>query len=393
MMAAAASWDGLCSELGAAAESFTSVTAGLPWQGAAAQAVTTVATQYAQFLSGAAAQAGGAAAQAKAISGIFEAAKAAITHPGAVSFNRQQLMQLVRTNLFGFNCPAIAAVEGLHESMWAKNVSALAGYHGAASAVAAQLAPWQQALKALPGAASESGLPAVQANTKANVADVQRANTSDLARTQALSRSKLTEARDVLTRTEQTAAAAAPAARVQQAARLVGEAAAVNAGTGLRVTARSAALAPLSAGQAGDILGGAGVLNRVPIEEYARAVAVNPLLAQGGGDSPTQTISAYNQNQMAGVQRLTDYQLATTHELTRSHLAAARSALTGSAAAAVPTFGGLQTAAHEVAQAAALNVGTGLQVGAERAFLSPSLLGADLDILGNGQELLYEYER
>lgn len=180
-------------------------------------------------------------------------------------------------------------------------------------------------------------------------------------------------------------------ARVQQATRLVGEAAAVNAGTGLRVAARSAAVAPLSAGQAGDILGGAGPLNNIQLEE--RVAAVNPLLQQGGDDGLGQTVTAYNQGQLSGPYRLTDYQLATTQDLTRSHLAQARAALTGSQAAAAPTLGGLQTAARHVAEAAALNVGTGLQVGAERAFIAPSLLGADLDIADNGDELLYTPER
>jgi PPE-repeat protein len=137
MLAAAASWHGLGSELGSAAESFSSMTSGLPWQGAASAAMLGVATQYVQFLGAAAAQAVGAAAQANATAGIFEAAKAAITHPTAITINRQQLIQLVKMNSFGFNAPAIAANEGVYESMWAQNVAALSGYHGAASAVAA----------------------------------------------------------------------------------------------------------------------------------------------------------------------------------------------------------------------------------------------------------------
>jgi PPE-repeat protein len=162
MLAAAASWDGLGSELGAAAESFSSVTSGLTggaWQGAASQAMSNVAAQYAQWLSTASADAGGAAAQAKAIAGIFDAAKAAITHPLAVAANRVQLVNLVRSNLFGFNAPAIAATEGQYEAMWAQNVATLAGYHGAASTVAAQLTPWAQALQPL-GSAAPAASPA-----------------------------------------------------------------------------------------------------------------------------------------------------------------------------------------------------------------------------------------
>ncbi len=74
-----------------------------------------VAAQYAQWLGTAAADAGGAATHAKAIAGIFEAAKSAITHRLAVAANRVQLVNLVRSILFGFNAPAIAATEGAYE--------------------------------------------------------------------------------------------------------------------------------------------------------------------------------------------------------------------------------------------------------------------------------------
>lgn len=147
MLSAAASWAGLGDELGSAADSFSSVTSGLaggPWQGPASAAMAGVAAQYAQWLNASAAQAAGAAAQASATAEIFEAAKAAITHPAAVTGNRLQLLSLVRSNLFGFNAPAIAATEGAYEEMWAQNVAALSGYHGGASAAVAQLAPWQQ---------------------------------------------------------------------------------------------------------------------------------------------------------------------------------------------------------------------------------------------------------
>jgi PPE-repeat protein len=147
MLAAAASWAGLGDELGSAADSFSSVTSGLadgPWQGPASAAMAAVAAQYAQWLNASAAQAAGVASNANATAAIFDAAKAAITHPEAVTGNRLQLLSLVRSNLFGFNAPAIAATEGAYEEMWAQNVAALSGYHGAASAVVAQLAPWQQ---------------------------------------------------------------------------------------------------------------------------------------------------------------------------------------------------------------------------------------------------------
>lgn len=154
MLAAAAAWEGLAGELGSAAESFSWVTSGLvdsSWQGPASVAMATAAAPYAQWLSAAASQAGGVAAQVKAVVSAFEAARAAVVHPLAVVANRDELVSLVVSNLFGFNAPAIAEKEAEYEQMWAQDVAAMVGYHGGASAAAAQLMPWQQALQSLPG--------------------------------------------------------------------------------------------------------------------------------------------------------------------------------------------------------------------------------------------------
>ncbi|WP_152162571.1 PPE domain-containing protein, partial [Mycobacterium tuberculosis] len=75
MLAAAAAWDGLAEELGTAAQSFASVTAGLAgqaWQGPAALAMAAAAAPYAGWLTAAAAQSAGAAGQARAVASIFE---------------------------------------------------------------------------------------------------------------------------------------------------------------------------------------------------------------------------------------------------------------------------------------------------------------------------------
>jgi PPE-repeat protein len=164
MLAAAAAWDGLASELESAADSFSSVTSGLAsqaWQGPASQAMAAAATPYAGWLSAAATQASGAAAQAQAVASEFESAFAATVHPVAVSANRSDLVSLVMSNLFGQNAPAIAATEGQYEEMWAQDVAAMVGYHGGASAAAAQLAAPAQALQ---------NLPAMAANAAANAA-------------------------------------------------------------------------------------------------------------------------------------------------------------------------------------------------------------------------------
>jgi PPE-repeat protein len=165
MLGAAAAWDGLAAELGAAAQSFSSVTSGLAadaWQGPASAAMLSTSVQYSSVLGAAAAQAQTAAAQAQTIASEFEAALAATVHPAVVAANRNQLVQLVVSNLFGQNAPAIAATDFSYELMWAEDIAAMVGYHGGVSAAAAQLSTWAAALPSLAG-----GAPAAIANGSA----------------------------------------------------------------------------------------------------------------------------------------------------------------------------------------------------------------------------------
>lgn len=142
MLEAAQAWNGLAAELGQAAQSFSSLTsnlAGQAWQGAAAKAMLQAAAPYTGWLSAAASQATGAASQAQAVASAFEAALTSTVHPVAVNANRNQLVNLVMSNIFGQNAPAIAATEAYYEQMWAQDVAAMVGYHGGASAAAGQL--------------------------------------------------------------------------------------------------------------------------------------------------------------------------------------------------------------------------------------------------------------
>ena len=156
MLAAVSAWDGLAAELRSAAASFGSVTSGLSggsWQGPSSAAMAEVAAAYLAWLGSAAAQAEQAAAQARLAAGAFEAAFAATVHPAAVAANRAQLVSLVRSNLFGQNASAIAAVEADYEQMWAQDVAAMLGYHASASVAGGQLTPWQQLAQSLAGQA------------------------------------------------------------------------------------------------------------------------------------------------------------------------------------------------------------------------------------------------
>ena len=160
MLEAAVAWEGLAAELGLAAESFGSVTSGLAggsWQGSAAAAMLAAAAPYAGWLSAAAARAAGAAGQAKVVAGVFEAARAAMVPPPVIAANRNAFVQLVLSNVFGQNAPAIAAAEGFYEEMWAADVAAMVGYHGGAAAAAAALPSWQQGLAGLPGLSQAVG--------------------------------------------------------------------------------------------------------------------------------------------------------------------------------------------------------------------------------------------
>ncbi len=165
MLAAAAAWDGLTTELDLSAASFQSVTAGLaggPWQGPASEAMASVAAPYVAWLTAAAGQAAQTAGQARLAASAFEAAHASTVHPAMVAANRAARVWLAAANLFGLNAPAIAAAEAEYEQMWAQDVAAMEGYHFAASAAVAQLTSWQQSLPlaqiATPMAAASTAL-------------------------------------------------------------------------------------------------------------------------------------------------------------------------------------------------------------------------------------------
>lgn len=150
MLAAAAAWDVLGDELHTAATSFGSLTSNLTsatWQGPASLAMSRVAANYLEWLSASAAQAQDVAGLARAAAEGFEAALAATVHPAAVAANREQVVALVATNLFGQHTPAIAAIESSYEQMWAQDVSAMASYHAETAAIVAQLGPWQEQLQ------------------------------------------------------------------------------------------------------------------------------------------------------------------------------------------------------------------------------------------------------
>jgi len=144
MLAAAAAWDGLATELQSAAASYASMISGLtagPWLGPASAAMAAGAGPYVAWMSTTAAQAEQTATQSKAAAAAYEVAFAATVPPPVIAANRALLMALVATNLFGQNTPAIAATETHYAEMWAQDTAAMYGYAGV-SASATTLTPF-----------------------------------------------------------------------------------------------------------------------------------------------------------------------------------------------------------------------------------------------------------
>jgi PPE-repeat protein len=144
MLAAAAAWDGLASELRSAAASYASVISGLtagPWLGPASASMAGAAGPYVAWIGTTAAQTEQAATQAKAAAAAYEVAFAATVPPWVIAANRSLLMALVATNIFGQNTPAIAATEAHYAEMWAQDAATMYGYAGM-SASATTLTPF-----------------------------------------------------------------------------------------------------------------------------------------------------------------------------------------------------------------------------------------------------------
>ncbi len=136
MLAAAAAWDDLASELHSTAAAFMSTVEGLvavTWQGPSAMSMAAAAGPYVSWLSATAARADEAGAQAKAAAAAYETAFVATVPPPVISANRTLLLMLVATNILGQNTPAIATTEAHYAEMWAQDAAAMYAYAGSSS--------------------------------------------------------------------------------------------------------------------------------------------------------------------------------------------------------------------------------------------------------------------
>src|SRR6202451_3200387 len=114
LVAAAASWEVLASQLGSAAASYRAVVSDLTsgaWVGPSSVAMAAAAAPYAAWMSISASQAEQTASQLASAIAAYEAAFSATVPPPVIAANRSLLAALVATNIVGQNTPAVADTE------------------------------------------------------------------------------------------------------------------------------------------------------------------------------------------------------------------------------------------------------------------------------------------
>ncbi|MCV7028989.1 PPE family protein [Mycobacterium sherrisii] len=144
MLAAAGAWRALAAEMRSAATDYDLVLrdlTGATWHGPSSVSMSAAAAPFVAWLQATAGQAEQTGVQATAAAAAFEAAYAMTVSPAAVAANRTLLANLVATNIFGQNTPAIAATDAEYAEMWAQDVAAMTGY-ASASRSASQMTPF-----------------------------------------------------------------------------------------------------------------------------------------------------------------------------------------------------------------------------------------------------------
>jgi len=140
LIEASEAWQQLGANLEDSAENYGATLSSLvgTWRGASSKAMVQAVEPYLNWLRTTAQQVQQTAASAQAAASAVNSVRAAVVPVGQVSANRALLAQLLATNGFGRNLPAIAETEAEYQSMWANNSAAMTRYQ-AASAQASTL--------------------------------------------------------------------------------------------------------------------------------------------------------------------------------------------------------------------------------------------------------------
>jgi PPE-repeat protein len=140
LIEASGAWQQLGANLEDSAENYGATLSSLvgTWRGASSTAMVQAVEPYLNWLRTTVQQVQQTAASAQAAASAVNSVRAAVVPVGQVSANRALLAQLLATNGFGRNLPAIAETEAEYQSMWANNSAAMTRYQ-AASAQASTL--------------------------------------------------------------------------------------------------------------------------------------------------------------------------------------------------------------------------------------------------------------
>ena len=103
------------------------------WQGPSAAAMTESVEPYLSWLRSTAQQCQQIAVAAQDAVAAFTSVRAAVVPIALVRANRTRLAQLLATNQFGINLPAIAETEDEYLGMWANNSAAMSRYLAASA--------------------------------------------------------------------------------------------------------------------------------------------------------------------------------------------------------------------------------------------------------------------
>src|SRR5271167_3309034 len=132
---AAAAWQQLSANLEDAADNYASSLSSMDqsWYGPSSAAMFQSVTPYVTWLRTTAQQAQQTAVAAQSAAAAFNSVRASVVPTATVAANRTRLVQLLATNVFGRNLPAIAQTESEYQTMWANNAAAMTRYQAASS--------------------------------------------------------------------------------------------------------------------------------------------------------------------------------------------------------------------------------------------------------------------
>jgi len=132
-IAASGAWQQLGTSLEDSAENYVAALSSLgeTWHGPSSAAMFQAVEPYLTWLQSTAQQAQQTASSAMAAAAAFNSVSAAVVPTAEVAANRTRLAQLLATNGFGRNLPAIAETESEYQTMWANNSAAMSRYQAA----------------------------------------------------------------------------------------------------------------------------------------------------------------------------------------------------------------------------------------------------------------------